>query len=95
MWLECARSTHLEVLEPEDVQDADGLEVFVAPDAAVEFPDDPVETLRVKGHGHGVSGVHRLRSRDPRHRDTMSHTEDKVNRSLVLSPVAQHFEMKL
>lgn len=27
--------------------------------------DDPVETLRIKCHGHGVSGVHRLqRSRE-------------------------------
>lgn len=52
--------THLEVLEAEDVQDADGLEVLFAPDAAVESADDPVETLGVKCHGHGVPGVHRL-----------------------------------
>lgn len=52
--------THLEVLESKDVQDADGLEVFSAPDAIVDFADDPVEALRVKCHGHGVPGVHRL-----------------------------------
>lgn len=55
-----APQTHLEVLEAEDVQDADGLEVLFAPDAAVESADDPVETLGVKCHGHGVPGVHRL-----------------------------------
>ena len=44
--------THLKVLESEDVQDADGLEVFSAPDARVELADDPVETLRIKCHRH-------------------------------------------
>lgn len=52
--------THLEVLKSKDVQDADGLEVVSAPDAIVDFADDPVEALRVKCHGHGVPGVHRL-----------------------------------
>lgn len=57
--------THLEVLKSKDVQDTDGSEVFFAPDAVVELADDPVETLRIKCHGHGVSGVHRLqRSRE-------------------------------
>lgn len=54
--------THLEVLKPKDVQDADGLEVVSASDAVVELADDPVETLGVKCHGHGVSGVDRLQS---------------------------------
>lgn len=52
--------THLKVLKSKNVQDADGSEVFSAPDAAVQFVDDPVETLSVKCHGHGVPGVHRL-----------------------------------
>lgn len=57
--------THLKVLKSKDVQDADGFEVFFALDAVVELADDPVETLRIKCHGHGVSGVHRLpRSRE-------------------------------
>lgn len=51
----------LEVLEAEDVQDADGLEVVSASDAVVEPADDPVEAPGVERHGHGVSGVHRLR----------------------------------
>lgn len=52
-----APSTHLEVLEAEDVQDADRLEVLFASDAPVERADDPVEALGVKCHGHGVAGV--------------------------------------
>ena len=57
--------THLEVLKPKDVQDADRLEVVFAPDADVELGDDPVETLGIKCHGHGVSGVHRLQEEEP------------------------------
>lgn len=52
--------THLKVLKSKDVQDADGSKVLFAPDSVVQLTDDPVETLRIKCHGHGVSGVHRL-----------------------------------
>lgn len=52
-----AFSTHLKVLEAEDVEDADGLEVLFAFDAAVERADDPVEALGVKCHGHGIARV--------------------------------------
>lgn len=52
-----ALRTHLKVLEAKDVQDADGLEVLFASDAAVERADDPVEALGVKCHGHGIAGV--------------------------------------
>lgn len=75
MWDFSSVQTHLEVLKSKDVQDADGFEVFFAPDAVVELADDPVETLRIKRHGHGVSGVHRLwRSRDKRHSRTTQTT---------------------
>lgn len=75
--------THLKVLESEDVQDADGLEVFSAPDARVELADDPVETLRIKCHRHRVPGVHRLsRSRDVR--------VNKTNTPLQNNPVILH-----
>lgn len=44
--------THLKVLKSKDVEDADGLEVFSAPDAGVQLAGDPVETLRIKCHRH-------------------------------------------
>lgn len=52
-----ALSTHLKVLKAENVQNADGLEVLFASDAAVECADDPVEALGIKCHGHGIAGV--------------------------------------
>lgn len=62
--------THLEVLKTKDVQDADWLEVVFAPDADIELGDDPVETLGIKCHGHGVSGVHRLQEEPGHHSQT-------------------------
>ena len=56
-------NTCLKILKSEDVEDADRLEVLLAPDAVVEFAYDPGETLRVKCHGHGVPGIHRLAHR--------------------------------
>lgn len=72
-----ALSTHLKVLEAKDVQDADGLEVLFASDAAVECADDPVEALRVKCHCHGITGVdglqHHVKKRiRTSHPDTVS-----------------------
>ncbi len=52
--------SHLKVLKPEDVQDADGSEVFIAIDTAVQFTNDPSEALRVESHRHRVPRVHRL-----------------------------------
>lgn len=55
---------YLKVFESKDVEDADGLEVVFPSDAIVELADDPVETLGIKCHGHGVSRVHRLQEKE-------------------------------
>lgn len=54
-------NANLKVLKSKNVEDADGFEVLLAPDAVVQLVNDPVETLGIKCHGHGVPGVHRLR----------------------------------
>lgn len=77
--------THLEVLESKDVQDADGFEVFFAPDAVVELADDPVETLRIKCHGHGVSGVHRLQTSRGKRKTQTTDTSQNEPKTTVFS----------
>lgn len=46
---------HLKVLEAKDVEDSDGLEVFLSFDFLVDFHYDPGKTLGIKCHGNGVS----------------------------------------
>lgn len=48
----CALCVHLEVLEAEDVEDADGFEVVSAVDLLVDAHDDPGIALRVQRHGN-------------------------------------------
>lgn len=55
---------HLKVLESKDVKDADGAEVVLALDPAVDLPDDPLEAARVQCHGQGVPAVRCLRGED-------------------------------
>ena len=69
-------SSDLKVLEAEDVEDADGFEVFLPLDLLVDLEDDPGEALGIQRHGNGVSGIHGLHRREgnPRGSVTDEHT---------------------
>lgn len=53
-------SSDLKVLKAKNVQNPNGLKVFLPFNLLVDFQDDPGKTLRVQRHGNGVPGIHSL-----------------------------------
>lgn len=74
-------SSDLKVLEAEDVEDADGFEVFLPLDLLIDLEDDPGETLGIQRHGNRVSGIHGLHRREGNPRGSV--TDERMSVSEI------------